>query len=132
VEKEGEPKFWDAGQCEILEEGTYNGEEQGEGGLWGVITRNKTPPLQENQADDQDLQIALALSEEDAQMDESLANSWSDVNGVRDDDPRIGEVRDFNFATEEDLQRDHDLAKRFRDLDSVPVSPFASQFVFKS
>lgn len=151
VEKDGETKFWDAGQCEILEEGTYsdNGEEesqqpgrqQQEG--WGVITWNpNNAPLQGlYEADDQDLQIALALSEENAHHLESeeLAKSLNDdLNGAVHEEgehhrPRHGaeevvenQQRDphVDFSLDEDSQRDAELAKRFSDLDSVPVRGF--------
>jgi hypothetical protein len=81
VEKESEAKFWDGGQCEVVGEGTYDEEHQeGEGGQeWGLVTSGSNSP---QAADDHDLQLAMALSEEDPQMGDELARRLSHFNSI--------------------------------------------------
>ncbi|KAG0583118.1 hypothetical protein KC19_3G111300 [Ceratodon purpureus] len=85
VEKESEPKYWDGGRCEVVGEGTYDGEyKEGEGGQeWGVIGSGPNSPHAEYEAaDDHDLQLAMALSEEDPQMGDELAKRLSHMNSI--------------------------------------------------
>lgn len=131
AENVGETKFWDGGQCEILEEGTYNGEGEGEEG-WGVITWNNidnnndvvVPSVCE--ADDHDRQIAMALSEEDAHMDEERAKTRSDVIAAPEEDPQQQPLGNSHHEASDcvadaDLLRQRELAKRFSD--SAPHVP---------
>jgi len=73
--KDGETKYWDGEQCEVVGEGTYD-----EGKEW--ITSSSNSPGPEYEVDDQDLQIALAMSEEDPRMDEELAKRLSELDSV--------------------------------------------------
>ena len=85
VEKESEPKYWDGGQYEVVGEGTYSGEYQEvEGGPeWGVITSGSNSPHPEyDAAIDHDLQLAMALSEEDPRMGDELARRMSHFNSI--------------------------------------------------
>lgn len=70
VGKDDETKYWDGGveQCEVVGEGSYNEQEEQESADYEV--------------DDHDLQIALAMSEEDPRMDEELAKRLSDLDSV--------------------------------------------------
>lgn len=68
VERDGESKIWDSGQCEVVGEGICDGEAEGEG--------------QEFEVDEQELQLALAMSEEDPRMDEELAKRLSELDSV--------------------------------------------------
>ncbi|KAG0564733.1 hypothetical protein M758_8G130100 [Ceratodon purpureus] len=82
VEKDGETNIWDGGQCEVVGEGIYDGEAEGEGQELGGITSitNSLPP--EYEVDEQELQLALAMSEEDPRMDEELAKRLSELDSV--------------------------------------------------
>lgn len=77
VGKDGETKYWEDGeQCELVGEGTYEASQQ-EG-----MTSSSGSPRPEYEVDDQDLQIALAMSEEDPRMDEELAKRLSELDSV--------------------------------------------------
>ena len=81
VEKDGETRFWDGGQCEVVGEGTY-GEAEGQGQERGVpASSSDSPP--EYEVDEQELQLALAMSEKDPGMDEELAKRLSELDSVR-------------------------------------------------
>lgn len=80
VGKDGSTKYWDGEQCEVVGfvgEGTYD---EGEGQEWITPSSNSSGP--EYEVDEQDLQIALAMSEEDPRMDEELAKRLSELDSV--------------------------------------------------
>ena len=128
VEKDGETRFWDGGQCEVVGEGTYHADpedDEGEGQRWGVITSGSTSSRLEDEVDEHDFPTALALSEEDRHLDEDFSKSVSDVSSVHED-PQMDQdlAKDHNYlnpAPEENYQMDEELAKRLRDLNLNPV-----------
>lgn len=74
VGKDDETKYWDGGveHCEVVGEGSYNQEQEEQ--EWMAST--------DYEMDDHDLQIALAMSDEDPRMDEELAKRLSDLDSV--------------------------------------------------
>lgn len=86
VERESEAKFWDGGQCEVVGEGSYEKEYQegvGEGKEGGVFTSSFDSPHPEDEAsDDHDLQLAIAMSEEDPQIGDELARRLSHFSSI--------------------------------------------------
>jgi len=72
---DGETKYWDGEQCEVVGEGSYD-----EGQEW--MTSSSNSPHPEYEVDEQDLQIALAMSEEDPRMDGELAKRLSELDSV--------------------------------------------------